>query len=55
MEGCEWVYDAAESQWRTQQVVNEIKNTGIKSSKILHERKIELFEKFLNSASIEFL
>jgi|TARA_B110000908_G_C10073158_1_gene366045 hypothetical protein len=49
MEGCEWVYDAAESQWRTQQVVNEIKNTGIKSSKILNERKIELFEKFLNS------
>jgi|TARA_R110001592_G_scaffold360518_1_gene668996 hypothetical protein len=49
MEGCEWVYDAAEAQWRTQQVVNEIKNTGIKSSKVLHERKIELFEKFLNS------
>jgi|TARA_R110002126_G_scaffold4909_13_gene25334 hypothetical protein len=49
MEGCEWVYDAAEGQWRTSAVINEIKETGIKSVKVLNERKIELFQKFLNS------
>ena len=49
MEGCEWVYDAAEGQWRSSEVVNEVKSTGIKSVRKLDERKIELFEKFLQS------
>ena len=49
MEGCEWVYDAAEGQWRSSEVVNEVKRTGIKSVRKLDERKIELFEKFLQS------
>ena len=49
MEGCEWVYDAAEGQWRSAEVVNEVLTTGVKSVKRLDERKIELFEKFLQS------
>jgi hypothetical protein len=49
MEGCEWIYDAAEGRWTSQQVVNEVKSTGIKSVRKLDERKLELFEQFLNS------
>ena len=49
MEGCEWIYDAAGGRWTSQQVVNEVKSTGIKSVRKLDERKLELFEQFLNS------
>lgn len=51
MEGTEWVYDAAEGQWRsrTAEIIEHIKNTGDKSVAELQERKVEFFKKFLDS------
>jgi hypothetical protein len=51
MEGTEWVYDAAEGQWRsgTAEIIEYIKNTGDKSVVKLQERKVEFFKKFLDS------
>ena len=51
MEGTEWVYDAAEGQWRskTAEIIEHIKSTGDKSVAELQERKVEFFKKFLDS------
>ena len=49
MEGVEWIYDAASNSWQSQQVIEEIQNTGIRSARELQERKIELFSKFMKT------
>lgn len=49
MEGVEWIYDAASGSWQSQQVIEEIQNTGRISARELQERKLELFNKFLKS------
>jgi hypothetical protein len=49
MEGVDWVYNAAEGQWRSKQIIDEVIKTGTKSVKQLQERKIEFFQKFLDS------
>jgi hypothetical protein len=49
MEGVDWVYNAAEGQWRSQRVIDEVIKTGTKSVKQLQERKFEFFQKFLDS------
>tara|TARA_R100000951_G_scaffold116686_1_gene129794 strand:- start:768 stop:1430 length:663 start_codon:yes stop_codon:yes gene_type:complete len=49
MEGVEWIYDAASGSWQSQQVIEEIQNTGKISARELQERKLEFFNKFLKS------
>jgi hypothetical protein len=49
MEGVEWIYDAASGSWQSQQVIEEIQQTGRVSARELQERKIEFFNKFLKS------
>ena len=51
MEGVEWIYSQESQSWtkRTEEVVDEIVETGVKSSRELMERKFYLFQKYLNS------
>ena len=49
MEGVDWIYDAASNSWRSQEVIEEIVNTGNVNARELQERKVQLFEKFLNT------
>jgi len=51
MEGCEWIYDSENGSWSKQtiEIVEDILDTGKKSSRELMERKIELFDRFLKS------
>ena len=51
MEGCEWIYDQETGAWTkaTINVVEEILDTGKKSAKELMERKVYLFQKYLDT------
>ena len=49
MEGVEWIYDASSHSWRSQQVVENIRQMGHKDFKKLQENKIAAFAAFLNS------
>jgi len=51
MEGCEWIYDQETGAWTkaTIDVVEEILDTGKKSAKELMERKVYLFQKYLDT------
>lgn len=49
MEGVDWIYDAASNSWRSQAVIEEIVKTGNVNARELQERKVQLFEKFLNT------
>ena len=49
MEGVDWIYDAASNSWRSQAVIEEIVNTGNVNARELQEKKVQLFEKFLNT------
>ena len=49
MESCEWVYNIASGNWEAVSAIEEVVDTGRRSSKRLEERKLELFNKFLNA------
>lgn len=49
MEGVDWIYDASSHSWRSQKVVESIKQMGHKDFKKLQENKIAAFAAFLNS------
>lgn len=49
MEGVEWIYDAASNSWQSQQVIEQIRDTGRISARELQERKLEFFNKFIKS------
>jgi len=49
MESCEWVYNVGTGNWEALQAIEEAVDTGRRSSRELEERKLELFNKFLNT------
>lgn len=49
MENVDWVFDVATGNWIAQEMIEEVKATGRKSARELQARKVEFFERFVNS------
>ena len=49
MESVDWVFDASTGNWIAQEIIDEVKDTGRKSARELEARKVEFFERFVNS------
>ena len=49
MENVDWVFDVSTGNWIAQEAIEEVKDTGRKSARELQARKVEFFERFVNS------
>jgi len=49
MENVDWVFDVATGNWIAQEMIEEVQETGRKSARELQARKVEFFERFVNS------
>jgi len=49
MESVDWVFDVSTGNWIAQEAIEEVKDTGRKSARELQARKVEFFERFVNS------